>query len=137
MRIRSLRKRFWFAGRAGLIVLAGLLGAGFFFSCEQPVEIRPEAYILFKLDARNNISFVQFQSGREQYPDYKILVKAIESISEPENFEILTIVPYGKKSLLLVTRKHGLLSAKNLGETWERIDTGLPPEALRPFDNHP
>jgi hypothetical protein len=105
-------------------------------ACSKPVEIDPDAAILFKLDRDKNIIFSQLKSGEEKRPDFNILVKAIRNISEPETFEVLTIVPYGKKELVLVTRKHGLLHTTDLGETWERLETGLLPEVVWPFEDH-
>lgn len=119
------------------VMLTALLVSVFYLcSCEQPVRIDPDAHIFFALDGNGNLVCSQFSPDAEKQPDYRILLEPPEILSEPENFEIIGVIPEGETALLLVTRKHGLLATENLGKTWERRDVGLPPEVIWPFENH-
>ena len=105
-------------------------------ACEKPLEIEPGRHLFFTVDQEHHLAVTQFLPGAEKHPEFEALLPLPADISDPASFEILAVVPYGKTNLLLITRKHGLLYTRHLGESWERVDNGLPPEMIWPFENH-
>lgn len=103
----------------------------------QPSELRLDAQIFFHLaDDPKKIEVIQFVKDGEPLVKEELSLSLPAVIAEPENFEVLAVVPEGPTSLLILTRKHGLLETENLGQTWSRRDTGLPKEIVWPFVDH-
>jgi hypothetical protein len=64
---------------------------------------------------------------------------ALQKLPDQDRLEIIDIMPLDTHMLLVITRQHGIYKIVNLGAENEytlRIDSGLPPEVVYPFD-HP
>jgi hypothetical protein len=117
------------------LLLTGVLALLLAVACPAPqLDLKTDA--VFMLDKDQNIVFYNMIPGTEKPTAFPVLVKAVKNVSEPESFEPLAVLPSGPRELVLVTRKHGLLATKDGGENWQRIDTGLPPEVMYPFQDH-
>ncbi len=60
-------------------------------------------------------------------------IRALKGVKTEEPMEIVGVFPVSGDDLVAVTRKHGLYKITYLGKSYERLDSGLPPEVVYPF----
>jgi hypothetical protein len=59
-----------------------------------------------------------------------------EDLATARYFNIEGIEVLDRQTALVITRQHGLYRVTVPDETWQRIDSGLPPEVIWPFDSN-
>jgi hypothetical protein len=117
--------------RAVNIILASSL---LFMNCHSK-DIDPNGNLVFLIDKDHTISFSSFKNTEEQPVFSKTNI--LQRLPVQAELEVLDIAALDKDVLLIITRKHGIYKVVNLTKKNEyiiRIDSGLPPEAIYPFE---
>ncbi len=119
--------------KKNLLAVAGLLLAFLVVSCSSK-RFDEKTYAVFTVNDNNTIKcdLVHNPSGKGR----SFSLGKLDGLPEEESLEILNLVPVGEKKVLAVTRKHGLHETVDFGKTWKRVDSGLPPEVIYPFEKN-
>ncbi len=106
----------------------------FFINCISK-DIGPNGHTVFLIDKEHTISYASFKDA-EQEPVFT-KIKVLQQLPGQAELEVLDIVPLDMDILLIITRKHGVYKIVNLAKKNEyiiRIDSGLPPQMIYPFE---
>jgi hypothetical protein len=99
-------------------------------------EIDLKTNTIFLIDETKTIHYANFNDKAREATFFQ--VDSLKRLYTEDKLEVMDIIPLKPRELLIITRKHGLYTIKNIGEKNEylrRIDTGLPWEMIYPF-NH-
>lgn len=127
MHYRQIKTRLLLAG----IILTSLL---FFIHCNSK-DIDPAGHTIFLVDKEHTVSYASFKNPAQEPVFFKTNI--LRQLSAQTELELLDIIPLNTDILLIITRKHGIYKIVNLAKKNEyliRIDSGLPPQVIYPFE---